>query len=185
MYMYHLLEKRKWATSLCNCDPESCILAHVLPCHIYAKLYGNCYLFHFIYYGIFTISLCNVYYWINYINTNRCPSLQSEYCFGLGVNCSKYYMLVNGIPSKCIYNDNICIHSDTDCFTNYNKLNMYLSLLGSGSYFVLFLLHFFLREKVKKEYNIEGNFGEDSCAVLCNQCGLAQEYREHEVVIDV
>jgi Cys-rich protein (TIGR01571 family) len=62
---------------------------------------------------------------------------------------------------------------------------MYLSLVGSGSYFVLFLLHFFLREKVKKEYNIEGNFAQDTCAVLCNQCGLAQELREYEVMINV
>ena len=182
--MYHLLEKRKWATSLCECDPESCILAHALPCHIYAKLNGNCYLFHFIYYGIFCASLYNVYYWINYINQNRCPSLQTEYCVGLGDKCSQYYVLVNGIPSKCIFDNNICIHSKRDCFTNYNKLNMFLSLLGSICYFILLMLHFCLREKVKKDYNLEGEY--DTCAVtICSPCGLAQEYRELEVTYNV
>ena len=38
--MYQLLE-REWSTSLFHCDPESCILAHVLPCHIYAKIYDR------------------------------------------------------------------------------------------------------------------------------------------------
>jgi Cys-rich protein (TIGR01571 family) len=187
--MYQLLEKRKWATSLCNCDPESCILAHVLPCHIYAKIYDNphrnsCYFFNFMYYGIFCLSLYNVYYWLDYINKNRCPDLETGYCFGLGDNCSQYYMLVNGIPSKCIYNDSICVHSESDCFINYNKLNIFLSLLGSISYFVLLMLHFFLREKVKKEYNLEGNY--DACAVtILSQCGLAQNYRELEVTYNV
>jgi Cys-rich protein (TIGR01571 family) len=183
--MYQLLEKRKWATSLYNCYPESCILAHILPCHIYAKIYRDCYLFNFIYYGIFSVSLYNVYYWLDYINKNRCPDLETDYCIGLGVNCSQYYMLVNGIPSKCILNEyNICVHSERDCFTNYNKLNMWLSLLGSFSYFILLILHFFLREKVKKDYNLEGNY--DACAVtLCSQCGLAQNYRELEITYNV
>jgi Cys-rich protein (TIGR01571 family) len=180
--MYHLLEKRKWATSLCHCDPESCILAHVLPCHIYAKIYKDCYLFNFLYYGIFTISLYNVYYWLDYINKNRCPSLETEYCFGLKENCSQYYMLVNGIPSKCIYNDSICVHSESDCFINYNRINMYLSMLGSFSYFFLIVLQFSLREKVKKDYIIERSFAKDACAVtLFSSCGLAQELREVEL----
>lgn len=184
-----MLEKRKWATSLYYCDPESCILVNVLPCHVYAKLYdignGNrCYLFNFIYYGIFCVSIYNVCYWLDYINKNRCPSLHTEYCLGTRDNCSQSYMLVNGIPSKCVFNNNICMHSETDCFTNYNQLNMFLSLLGSGSYFILFLLNLFLREKVKRDYNIEGEY--DACAVtVCSPCGLAQEYREIEVVYDV
>lgn len=181
--MYQLLEKRKWATSLFICDPESCILSHVLPCHIYAKIYRDCYLFHFIYYGIFSVSLYNVYYWINYINKNRCPDLETGYCIGLD-NCSQYYMMVNGIPSKCIFDNNICIHSKRDCFTNYNKLNMWLSLLGSASYIILSMLHYFLREKVKRDYNLEGNY--DACAVtIFSPCGLAQEYRELEITYDV
>jgi Cys-rich protein (TIGR01571 family) len=184
--MYQLLEKRKWATSLCHCDPESCILAHVLPCHIYAKIYDNpensCYLFNFIYYGIFGLAMYNVYYWLNYINKNRCPSLETDYCFGLNENCSQYYMLVNGIPSRCVYNDSICVHSETDCFVNYTTINMYLSMLGSFSYFVMILLKFFLRDRVKKDYNIESNFAQDVCAItLFSSCGLAQELREVEM----
>jgi Cys-rich protein (TIGR01571 family) len=183
--MYQLLEKRKWATSLCHCDPESCILAHILPCHIYAKIYKDCYLFYFIYYGIFSISLYNVYYWLDYINKNRCPNLETEYCIGLGENCSQYYMLVNGIPSKCIFDDfNICVHSERDCFINYTKINMWLSLLGSACYFILLILHSFSREKVKKDYNLESNY--DVCAVtICSPCGLAQNYRELHLTYDV
>jgi hypothetical protein len=58
--MYQLLEKKQWATSLFYCHPESCILAHILPCHIYAKIYdepeGNsCYLFNFLHYKVFML----------------------------------------------------------------------------------------------------------------------------------
>lgn len=185
--MYQLLEKRQWATSLFYCHPESCILAHILPCHIYAKIYdepetNSCYLFNFLYYGIFGLAIYNVYYWLDYINKNRCPSLETEYCFGLKENCSQYYMVVNGIPSKCIYNDSICVHSENDCFINYNRMNLYLSMLGSFSYFVLIILKFSLRDRVKKDYNIEGNFIKDACAItLFSSCGLAQELREVEM----
>lgn len=184
--MYQLLEKRQWATSLFHCDPESCILSHMLPCHIYAKIYdeplNSCYLFNFLYYGIFCLATYNVYYWLDYINKNRCPSLETDYCFGLNENCSQYYMLVNGVPSRCVYNDSICVHSETDCFINYNRFNMYLSMLGSFSYFVLIVLKFYLREKVKKDYNIEQSFAKDACAVtFCSPCGLAQELREVEM----
>jgi len=198
--MYEILEmperiegfERPWSTSLFYCDPESCILAHVLPCHIYAKIYKNCYLFHFIYYGIFSVSLCNVYYWLNHINKNRCPALESEYCFNIydhdhGNNtCNQYYMLVNGVPSKCMYNEyNICTHSEQSCFIHFTELNTFLSLLGSVSYIMLFFLHFFLREKVKKDYTIQSNFGYDMSALFCSTCGLAQEYREYEVIMNV
>lgn len=179
-YMYEKLnyEKRKWSTSLLYCDPESCILSHYLPCHIYAKLNKDCYLFNFLYYGIFCVSIYNVYYWLDYINNNRCPSLETAHCFGLGDNCSQHYMVINGIPAKCIF-DEICIHSEISCFQNFKELNIFLYLLGSISYFVLFILHLFLREKIKKEYDIEGQY--DACALtLCSPCGLAQEYREIE-----
>lgn len=192
--MYQLLE-REWSTSLFHCDPESCILAHVLPCHIYAKLYDKdttsetrCYLFNFIYYGIFSVSLYNVYYWLNYINKNRCPLLERDYCFNIdnvgNKTCNQYYMLVNGIPSKCIYNEyEICTHSEQSCFIHFTEMNTFLSLLGSVSYIMLCFLHFFLRDKVKKDYSIQGNY--DISAIFCSTCGLAQEYREYEVVINV
>jgi Cys-rich protein (TIGR01571 family) len=92
-------------------------------------------------------------------------------------------MLVNGIPSKCIFDQlNICVHSEKDCFTNYNKLNMTLSLFGSICYFVLLMLNFCLREKVKKDYNIERSFAKDACAItFFSPCGLAQELREVEM----
>jgi Cys-rich protein (TIGR01571 family) len=64
-------------------------------------------------------------------------------------------------------------------------MNTFLSLVGSVSYIMLFFLHFFLREKVKKDYMIEGNFGYDFVAIICSTCGLAQEYREYEIVMDV
>ena len=61
---------------------------------------------------------------------------------------------------------------------------MILSLAGSISYFILCLLHYFLREKVKKYHSIVDEY--DACAVtLCSQCGLAQEYREIEPVGDI
>jgi len=122
---------------------------------------------------------------MNIINLNHCPSLKTDYCFGLGENCSQYYMVVNGKPSICMFdNFNICVHSEGHCFTNYSKLNMVLSLVGSSCYIILIMLHYCLREKVKKDYNIEGEY--DICAVtLCSSCGLAQQYRELEVVCDV
>jgi hypothetical protein len=176
--------KRQWATTLCDFDPESCILAHVLPCHIYAKVSRNCYLFNFIYYGLFTVAIYNCGYWLNYINSNRCPSLVTNQCIGLRENCSDYFIIVDGSPAKCIIMNDFCVHSESSCFTNYKKLNMVLSLAGSVSYFILCLLHYFLREKVKKEHNIIGEY--DACAVtLCSQCGLAQEYREIEPVGDI
>jgi Cys-rich protein (TIGR01571 family) len=59
---------------------------------------------------------------------------------------------------------------------------MYLSMLGSFSYFALIILQFSLREKVKKDYNIERSFAKDACAVtFCSPCGLAQELREVEM----
>ena len=175
--------KRQWTTTLCDFDPESCILVHLLPCHIYAKIYRICYLFNFIYYGIFTVSIYNCAYWLNYINSNRCPSLITEKCVGLQENCSEYYVIIDGSPAKCVFNE-ICYHSQSSCFIKYHDLNMLLSLVSSGSFFVLFLLHYFLREKVKKENNIKGEY--DACAVtICSPCGLAQEYREIEPVYDV
>jgi len=174
--------QREWTTSLFHFDPESCILAYVLPCHIYAKIQGS-YLCSFLYYGIFSVSIYNVYYWLNFINKNRCPESIADQCFGLKENCSQYYMIINGIPSKCIFNE-LCYHSESSCFTNFNKLNMYLSLFGSFCYFILFSLNYLLREKVKTQYNIEGKY--DSCAVtIFSCCGLAQEYREIESVRDV
>ena len=74
--MYELIDK--WSTSLFHCHAESCILAHILPCHIYARLNGS-YLCSFIYYSIFWVSLYNVYYWLNHINHNRCPALLTDH----------------------------------------------------------------------------------------------------------
>jgi len=176
--------KSPWATTLWNIDPESCILAHVLPCHIYAKLYRNCYLFNFIYYGIFTMAIYNCGYWLNYININRCPSLATTQCIGLRENCGDYYIILDGIHTKCVIIDDVCVHSLSSCFINYNKLNMILSLGGSMAYIILCGLHYFLREKIKKEKSIIGEY--DSCAVtVCSPCGLAQEYREIEPVGDI
>lgn len=176
--------KTGWTTSLFHFDPESCILAHIIPCHIYAKIQG-CYLFSFFYYGMFVASIYNCYYWLNYINSNRCPDSVTDKCIGLRENCSQYYIVINGVPAKCVFNEvNICYHSELACYKNYNELNMFLSLLGSSSYFILFLLNYFLREKVKKDYNIEGKY--DACAVtICSPCGLAQLYREIDTVSDV
>ena len=46
---------------------------------------------------------------------------------------------------------NRCPSLETDyCFINYNRFNLYLSMLGSFSYFVMILLKFSLRDRVKK-----------------------------------
>jgi Cys-rich protein (TIGR01571 family) len=134
---------------------------------------------------MFSACAYNSYYWLNYINSNRCPDLNTDQCIGLRENCGQYYVVINGIPAKCIMNEyNFCSYNEDQCFTDYKKLNVILSLSGTLSYFILFLLNFFLREKVKKEYNIEGEY--DSCAsTICSPCGLAQEYREIESVGDV
>lgn len=171
-------QSKKWSSALCEFDPESCILAHVLPCHIYAKIYGSCYLFNFLYYGLFCSSIYTFYYWLSFVTQNKCADSLTDQCFGLGDNCSDYYMLIDGVPARCIFNE-ICYHSDTSCVVNYKKINLFLSLGGSISYFILCLLNYFLREKVKKEYAVEGEY--DSCAVtICSPCGLAQEYRQYE-----
>jgi hypothetical protein len=62
--MYEIIEKKKWLTNMCECDAESCILSHILPCHIYAKLNGKCYLFNFLSYAFLLGSIYNVYYWL-------------------------------------------------------------------------------------------------------------------------
>ena len=180
--MYEILEeKRDWSTSLFYCDPESCILSHILPCHVYARIHKECYLFHFLYYGIFCISIYNFYYWINYVNTNRCIGSVTDECIGLSDKCNNHYMLINGVPSNCIINQfNFCTYNEISCYKDYKNLNFTISFFGSISYFILFFLNFFLREKVKKENNIERHLCYDAGATLCSTCGLAQEYREVE-----
>ena len=173
----------KWKTSLCYCDSESCILAYLLPCHIYSKLWGKQYLFHFLSYGLLVTTIYNVYYWINYININQCPSLQTDYCLGLGENCSNYYMLVNGIPSKCVYHEQICTYNTLSCIEmdEYKKTKLILILLFSGSYALLYCMNYFVRRKVKRDNDIEE--GNDICeSTICSLCGLAQEYREYDTV---
>jgi hypothetical protein len=178
---YGYTKMKDWKTPLCHCDSESCILAYLLPCHIYSKLWGNYYLFHFVSYGLLVTSIYNMYYWMNYIVIHKCPSLQTEYCIGLGENCSEYYMFVNGIPSRCVYeyHEQICTYNTLSCIEmdDYKKTKLILSLFFSFSYVSLFLMNYFVRRKVKRDNDIEE--GNDLCeSTLCSLCGLAQEYRE-------
>jgi hypothetical protein len=176
---YGYTKMKDWKTPLCQCDSESCILAYLLPCHIYSKLWGSLYLFHFLSYGLLVTSIYNVYYWINYITINKCPSLQTDYCITLGENCSNYYMMVNGIPSKCVYHEQICTYNTLSCIEmdEYKKTKLMLVILFSGSSTLLFFMNYFVRRKVKRDNDIEE--GHDICeSTICSVCGLAQEYRE-------
>jgi len=178
--------KNDWKTSLYTCDSESCILSLLLPCHIYSKIINKNYLLNFLSYGFVCLSIYNIYYWLNYINQNKCPSNKTEQCVGLGDNCNNNYIYINNIPTKCIYHSdaNVCTYNSISCIEldEYRTLNIYLSIFSSISYLFLYLMNYNVREKIKLNKSIKDTYYDIIAVICCYPCGLAQSYREISIV---
>jgi hypothetical protein len=167
-----------WQTPLWLCDSESCILSFLLPCHIYSKINSN-YAQSFMTYGCCIVSLRLLYYWTFQLFMNACPSNLSVQCLGLGNDCSKNYIIVDGIPTSCIYRNDIeaCTYNMNSCIQVNPIWYIWIGLIGSLMYIYLFLMNGIIRKKIRYAKSIPDS--NDICeSTILSPCGLAQSYRE-------
>jgi len=176
--MYSKIE-RVWTTSLWALDCESCIVTTLLPCHVYAKLNLTNYAIHFLSYALLVLCVRNVYSSLSYLHTYDCPSSETDQCIFLEADCSKYYMVENGVTTPCYYNKDLdaCIFSQTACIRVHSSTYTYLSILLSLSYCGLFYMNYKARQLIRTTYSISPS-QECVASTACSPCGLAQAYRE-------
>jgi hypothetical protein len=170
---------REWATSLCTPDAESCTVATLLPCHVYAKLKPY-YCIHFISYAMFVLCIRNVYTTLAYYHTYECPSSKVEQCIHLDKSsCSSYYMTVDGVDVPCLYHEDaeICIFSEEGCIRIPPTQYTWLGILSTFCYLCLFFMNYSARKQVRVLNHIEPKH-ECIASSACSICGLAQAYRE-------
>jgi hypothetical protein len=167
-----------WQTPLWMCDAESCILSFILPCHIYSKINVN-YAWSFILYGSCVLSIRFLYYWCFILSTNACPAKYSDQCLGLGNDCSSYYTTINGIPTSCIYRNDIhaCTYNIKSCIRVQDGWYVWFGITCCMLYLCIFLMNYTTRKKIQISKFIQD--GNDICeSTLLSPCGLAQSYRE-------
>jgi Cys-rich protein (TIGR01571 family) len=183
---YNILNKGEWATHLYTCDTESCFLSCIAPCHVYAKIksYGKNkreYFIHLVVYMVMYISIQQLWYSQQYLNSHMCPSHLTDNCISITDDCDKYYMKVDNVLSSCMIKNNICVYDSHECLSSKDtkqKSTAFLVVTLIGYSFLVFL-HYNIREKIKVKQTIGGNIIEDVLAITCcSTCGLAQEYRE-------
>ena len=169
-----------WKTPLLHFDCESCFISCIAPCHVYAKLKKRNYAKHCSLYVLLWYSIQTLYSWNYHLYNKSCPSKKTEYCIQLDEQeCNESYMLVNSVPTKCVYYESMCIYDQT-CITNYNHFFIFTFVSTTILYCFLFLLHYKLRIEIQdqKEIKDSANCLSTTC---CSTCGLAQEYRELEL----
>lgn len=175
-----------WKTSLLFCDCESCFISYVAPCHVYAKLKQGTYAKHCILYCSLWLMIDSLYSWNYYIYSNSCPAYDISYCIQLGeYDCDQHYMLINSIPTKCVFhtNANLCTYDEHSCISpsEYEELHTIIFVTTTILYTCLCLLHYTLRKEIQEKKEIEHDSTCCIASTCCYTCGLAQEYREFEL----
>lgn len=175
-----------WKTSLIHYDCESCFISHVAPCHVYSKLKQGSYAKNCIIYAVLWYTIQSLYSWNYYVYKNQCPSEKISYCIQLNENdCNDYYMLVNSVPTRCIFNSdsNICLYDEQSCIkqSEYNHIHLFIFTFSSIIYSCLCLLHYILRKEIQEKKEIDHDSTNCLAITCCSTCGLAQEYRELEL----
>ena len=183
---YTKLNKGEWSTQLYECDIESCFLSCFVPCHVYAKIkslgktkYQYC--VHLLVYMSLYVSIHQLWYSQQYLNSHTCPAHLIDNCITITDNCETNYMMVDNVLSACVLKNNICVYDTIECVSHKdsNQTSLICLIFTSISYAGLVFLHYSIREQIKLKQNINGNIIEDVIAVgCCSTCGLAQEYRE-------
>ena len=171
-----------WKTSLLHYDCESCFVSHMLPCHVYAKLKQVNYAIHCMLYISLWFTIHFLYSWNYYLYTNICPSTDISYCILLNEsNCNQYYMIVNSVPTRCIFHPDVQLCTmDTSCITEtaYSKIELYIIIVTSMLYTCLWFMHMRVRKEIQQQKEIEYDSYTCMATTCCTTCGLAQEYRE-------
>ncbi len=171
-----------WKTPLLHFDCESCFISCIAPCHVYAKLKKRNYAKHCALYLLLWYSIQTLYSWNYHLYNKSCPSQKTDYCIQLDEQeCNDFYMLVNSVPTKCVYYESMCIYDQT-CIpqSEYTHFFIFTFISTTILYCFLFLLHYKLRIEIQDQKEIKDP---TYClaSTCCSTCGLAQEYRELEL----
>jgi Cys-rich protein (TIGR01571 family) len=183
---YNIINKGEWITNLYDCDAESCFLSCVVPCHVYAKIKSlgkgkSHYCIHLFIYMFLYLSIQQLWYSIQYLESNECPAQLIDNCISLVDNCEDYYMMQDDVRSACLLKNNICVYDTHECLSHkmVSHTSLYFFIFTSIGYAGIVFLHYTIRQQIKLKQTIGGNALEDVIAVVCcPSCGLAQEYRE-------
>jgi len=113
-----------------------------------------------------------------------CPSNKTDYCIMLDEHdCTNHYMLVNSIPTKCIFHpEEKCIYNEQSCInaSEYNRFCVFIFVTTTMIYSCLWLLHYKIRIEIKEKKEITDS-SDCIATTCCSTCGFAQEYRELEL----
>jgi hypothetical protein len=168
-----------WSTTLCTYDSESCIVTWLLPCHTYAKLRLTSYGIHFLAYAFLVLGIRNILSTWSYIHMYKCPSHYTDQCITVQGKCSEYYTHINGIPTECIYVDEIdaCIYNSQSCIHVHSSLYVFFSCMLSIFYVCLWMMNYSARKVIRDTYQLKE---ENECvaSTILSPCGLSQGYRE-------
>jgi len=169
----------KWSSTLCTYDSESCIVTWLLPCHTYAKLRLTSYGMHFVAYAFFVLAIRNIWYTWSYIHMYKCPSEHTDQCFTVKEQCENHYTHIDGVPTACIYVDDldVCVYNSVSCIRVHSSLYVFFSCMLSISYLCLWTMNYSARKVIRDTYQLKG---ENECvaSTVLSQCGLSQGYRE-------
>ena len=168
-----------WSTPLFDCTTESCIVTWLLPCHTYAKLRLSSYGLHFVSYAFFVLAIRNIWSAWSYIHANRCPSEYTEQCITIHEECSNYYTHIDGVPTTCIYVDEIdaCIYNSVSCIRVHSSLYIFFSCTLSLFYVCLWAMNYSARKVIRETYHLKEDH-ECIASTILSPCGLSQGYRE-------
>jgi hypothetical protein len=168
-----------WSSTLCTYHSESCIVTWLLPCHTYAKLRLTSYGIHFLSYAFVVLSIRNMLSIWSYIHMNKCPSQYTDQCITIQKSCADYYTHVNGVPTTCIYVDDldVCIYNSVSCIRVHDSLYVFFSCMLSISYLCLWTMNYSARRVIRETYQLKEHH-ECVASTCLSPCGLAQGYRE-------
>jgi hypothetical protein len=176
--MYERMQK-SWSSTLCTYDSESCVVAWLLPCHTYAKLRLTSYGMHFLAYAFFVLAIQNILSSWSYIHMNKCPSQPTDQCFMIKDHCENHYTHIDGVPTACVYIDDldVCIYNSVECIRVKPGLYAFFTCMLSISYLCLWIMNYSGRRVIRETYQLPA---EKECvaSTILSPCGLAQAYRE-------
>jgi len=168
-----------WSTSLFECSTESCIITWLLPCHTYAKLRLTSYGLHFVSYAFLVLAIRNIWSFWSYIHTHKCPSQHTDQCFTVHGTCSNYYTRVDGVPTVCIYVEEIdaCIYNSESCIQVHPDVYVFFSCTLSFCYVCLWMMNYSARKVIRDTHQLKEDH-ECIASTILSPCGLSQGYRE-------
>lgn len=181
--MYYPLNA--WKTHLCQLDCESLFVSYALPCHVYAKLRKGSYAYHLVLYLFMWGTIQFLYSYGYYLNVNACPNYETNLCAYLDESeCNQHYMKVDSTPARCIYRSSICEYDTQECIApkHYAHMHMFIFPLTCIMYIIVYNLHFKLRKEIQETNKIQPECKDCLAITCCSTCGLAQAYREVELV---